>query len=39
MTMRRLLFVALILCLWLAGWLRFYQLGAQRRRRMVIGNW
>lgn len=29
MTMRRLLFVALILCLWLAGWLRFYQLGAQ----------
>ena len=27
--MRRLLFVTLILCLWLAGWLRFYHLGAQ----------
>jgi mannosyltransferase len=27
--MRRLLFITLILCLWPAGWLRFYQLGAQ----------
>src|SRR5258708_16710492 len=27
--MRRLLFITLILILWLAGWLRFYQLGAE----------
>src|SRR5258708_13598918 len=27
--MRRLLFIGLVLCLWLAGWLGFYRLGAQ----------